>query len=164
MARTIAMEQASMRIAMLLTVLALLLTAAPASADKQQWGFVISDRAVLLVYGVLESDSITLSFICEPKRKMVDIVTTVLPPKVKLGQAGKVRLSNGSSSLEFAGKVGRDNEESGEHFSAPTAVDPRLFDLLEKGTSIRIDALGAHDSVPLRRIKGPLAQMRNACR
>ena len=145
-------------------LLALLLAASPASADKQSWGFLESGAEVFLVYGVPESEAITLSFICEPKKNKIDIVTTVLPSRVKVGQAGIVKLLNGSSSLEFKGKVGRDNEESGEHFSALTTIDPSLFDLLEKGTSLRIEAMGAHDSVPLTRIKGPLAQMRKACR
>lgn len=149
---------------MLCALLAMLLAASPASAEKQSWDFVTSGSEALLVYGVPESEAITLSFICEPKKNQIDIVTTVLPSKVKVGQAGAVKLSNGSSSLEFKGKVGRDNEESGEHFSALTAIDPRLFDLLEKGTSLRIEAMGARDSVPLTRIKKPLAQMRKACR
>lgn len=144
----------------LLTVLA----ASPASAEKQSWGFVKSGGEVFLVYGVPESEAVTLSFICAPKKNRIDIVTTVLPSRVEVGQAGTVKLLNGASSLEFKGKVGRDNEESGEHFSALTTIDPRLFDLLEKGTSLGIEAMGAHDSVPLKRIKGPLAQMRKACR
>jgi hypothetical protein len=52
----------------------------------------------------------------------------------------------------------------GTHFSAPTAFDARLFDLFDKGTSLRIEAMGARDSVPLAQIKKPLAQMRQACR
>ncbi|CAN0388972.1 unnamed protein product, partial [Phaeothamnion confervicola] len=83
--------------------------------------------------------------------------------KVKVGQAGAIKLTNRPSSLELKGKIGRDNEESGEHFSAPTTIDPRLFDLLETGTSL-IEAMGARGNVPLTRIKGPLTQMRKACR
>jgi hypothetical protein len=155
---------ALMRISMLCAVLAVLLTAAPASAEKQSWDFVKSGSEVLLVSGVPESEAVTLSFICGPKKNQIDIVTTVLPSSAKQGRAGKIKLTNGSSSLEYAGKTGRDNEESGVHFSALTTIDPRLFDLLEKGTSLRIEAMGARDSVPLTRIKGPLAQMRKACR
>lgn len=146
-------------------VLALLLSAAPAaSAETQSWGFVRSGSEALLVYGVPESEAVTLSFICEPKKKQIDVVTTVLPAKSKLGRQATIKLTNGSASLAFNGKVGRDNADSGEHVSAITAIDARLFDLLENGTSVRIDALGAHDSVPLKGIKGPLAQMRKACR
>ena len=145
--------------------LTLLLSVAPAvSAEKQSWDLVRSGREALLVYGVTESEAITLSFICEPKKRQIDVVTTVLPAKSKVGQAATIKLTNGSASLAFNGKVGRDNEDSGEHVSAIAPIDARLFDLLENGTSVRIDALGAHDSVPLIGIKRPLAQMRKACR
>jgi hypothetical protein len=154
-----------MRRSMLPFVLALLLSAAPAvSAEKQSWGFVRSGSEALLVYGVPESEAITLSFICEPKKKQIDVVTTVLPAKSKLGQAATIKLTNSSAGLDFKGKVGRDNADSGKHVSAMTAIDVRLFDLLENGTSVRIDVLSAHDSVPLKGIKAPLAQMRKACR
>jgi hypothetical protein len=138
--------------------------ATPAAAEKQSWGFVKSGSEALLVYGIPESEAVTLSFICEPKKKQIDVVTTVLPATVTVGQAATIKLSNGAASLDFKGKVGRDNADSGKHVSALTGLDPRLFDLLDNGTSVRIDALGAHDSVPLRGIKGPLAQMRRACR
>jgi hypothetical protein len=153
-----------MRMSMPCALAALLLTAAPATAEKQTWGFVKSGSEVLLVYGVPESEAITLSFICHPKRKSIEIVTTVLPQTAKQGRAGTIKLSNGSTSLEYSGKTGRDNAESGVHFAAPTTIQPRLFDLLETGASLRIEALGARDSVPLGRIKAPLAQMRKACR
>jgi hypothetical protein len=160
-----------MRTSMLCAMLALLaapalpLLAAPASsAEKQQWGFVKSQSSLLLVYGVPESHAITLSFICEPKKKTIDIVTTVLPAKVASKRAGAIKLSNGTSSLEYAGKTSQFDEDTGIHFSAETAIEPRLFDFLDKGTSLRIEAFGARDSVPLRGIKGPLTQMRNACR
>jgi hypothetical protein len=153
-----------MRMSMSCALAAVLLTAAPASAEKQTWGFVKSGSEVLLVYGVPESEAITLSFICEPSKKTIEIVTTVLPQKAKQGRAGTIKLSNGSTSLEFTGKTGRDNEETGVHFAAATTIEPPLFDLLARGTSLRIEALGARDSVPLGRIKAPLAQMRKACR
>jgi len=143
---------------------ATVLVASPAAAEKQSWGFVKSGAEVLLVYGVPESEAITVSFICAPKKRTIDVVTTVLPRDAKKGRTGIIKLSNGSSSVEYAGTVGRDNADSGVHFAAATTIDPQLFDLLDKGTTVRIDALGAHDIVPLNGIKKPLAQMRQACR
>jgi hypothetical protein len=143
---------------------ALLVT--PTSADKEQWSFVRSGSEALLVYGVPESDVTTLSFICEPKRRSIDIVTTELPKNVKGERPGRVKLTNAVASLEweFAGKTSRADEDRGIHFSAPSAIDTRLFDLLENGTSLRIEAMDARDSVPLAQIRKPLAQMRQACR
>ena len=144
--------------------LLMVLLAAPASAGREQWSFIRSGSEALLVYGVPETDLVTLSFICEPKRKTIDIVTTVLPGNVKGERPGRIKLSGTDASLEFAGKTSRYDEDRGIHFLAPTAIDARLFDLLDKGTSLRIEAMGARDSVPLARISKPLAQMRQACR
>jgi hypothetical protein len=154
-----------MRIAMPCALVALLLTAAPAQAapDKQSWDFIKTDNAALLVYGVPESDIITLSFICRPKKKTVEVVTTVLPARARKGSDGKVKLTNGTASFEYAGKAGGDADH-GIHFAATTPIDAKLFDLLEKGTAVRIGALGASDSVTLSGIRKPLAQMRQACR
>jgi hypothetical protein len=142
---------------------ALLVTGSPASAaDKQSWGFVRSGTELLLVYGVPESDVVTLSFICAPGKKTIEAVTTVLPRNVKPGRDGKVRLSNGTSSREYAGKTGGDDDQ-GFHLAASTAIDEKLLELLDKGTSVRIETLGAGDHAPLNGVKKPLTQMRQAC-
>ena len=155
-----------MRIAISCAIGALLLTtaAAPVAAalDKQSWGYIKAGDERFLVYGVPESDIITLSFICTPKTKTVEVVTTVLP-KVKAGREGKIKLSNGSTSLEYAGWTGGNND-MGYHLAAKTPINAKMFDLLEKGTAVRIDALGKSDTVTLSGIKKPLAQMRQACR
>jgi hypothetical protein len=158
-------ENTLMRIAMPCALVALLLTAMPASAapDKQSWGYIEAGDERFLVYGVPESDSITLSFICTPKKKSVEVVTTVMPANVKKGRDGKIRLTNGSASLEYAARIGGDLDV-GMHFAGTTPIDAKMFDLLDKGTAVRIEALGKSDSVPLGGIKKPLAQMRQACR
>lgn len=152
-----------MRNSMLCLSLVLAMVSGPAFADKKSWGFIKTGPEALLVYGVPESDIVTLSLICAPAKKSIEIVTTVLPRNVKPGRDGRIRLSNGTSSLEYAGKTGGDDDR-GMHLAATTAIDARLFDLLDKGTAVRIDALGASDSVPLGTVRKPLAQMRQACR
>ena len=155
-----------MRIAILCTALAMMLAAAPASAEnqKQSWGFYKSGQEAILVYGVQESEQITLSFICEPKKKTLEIISTVMPAKAVAGRPGKIALSNGSSSLKYAGKTAQGANDTGIHFGAPIAIEPRLFDLLGTGKWLRIDSLGAREVIPLAGIKGKLAQMRKACR
>jgi hypothetical protein len=153
-----------MRIPVLCITLAVALASGPAAAQKQSWGFAKSGSAALLVYGVPDSHAVTLSFICEPKKKTIDVVTTVLPRNAKKDRTGIIKLSNGSATVEYAGTIGRDNEDSGLHFAAATTIDAELFDLLDKGTSVRVEALGASENVPLNGIKKPLTQMRQACR
>ena len=156
-----------MRIAISCAIGALMLTAvaAPVAAvpNKQSWDFIKAGDERFLVYGVPESDIITLSFICDTKKKSVEVVTTVLPSRVKAGRAGKIKLSTGSASLEYAGFTGG-NLDMGFHLAATTPIDAKMFDLLEKGTAVQIEALGKKDSVTLSGIKKPLAQMRQECR
>ena len=152
-----------MRPSLLSAVLALSLTAAT-PPDKQQWGFTKSDDDVRLYYGVPESEAVTLSFVCEPKRKKITIVSLVLPHNPRPKRPGTIRFSNGPSILEYAGMTERDSDDSGIIFVASIPVDQRIFELLEKGTFLQIDSLGSHERVPLHGIKGPLAQMRKTCR
>src|SRR5262250_968955 len=108
---------ARMRIALLGLIALLAAVPAVSAAEKQSWGFVTSGDQVLLVYGVPESEAVTLSFICAPKRKRITIVTTVLPDKARAGRAVTIRLVNGATTLDYAGKTGRDSAEDGVHAS-----------------------------------------------
>jgi hypothetical protein len=153
-----------MRISILWGVLAMVLATPALSADKEQWGFLKSDSDARLFYGVPESESITLSLICEPKRKRMFIVSAVLPHNVRAKRSGKIKLSNGSASLEYPGKTEPERGEGPATIVARVAIDPRLFDLLDKGTSLVIESLDARESVPLDGVKEPLGQMRGVCR
>jgi hypothetical protein len=153
-----------MRLAILCTAVALLSAAELAAAQEQQWGFVKSDPVVTLFFGVPESDAGTLYVVCDPGAKKIDIVTRVLPRKAGKGRVGKIGLSNDSARLEYAGRTVQENEDSGIHFEASTTIDPRLFDLLGTGMSLRIEVLGARERVSLAGVARPLAQMREACR
>ena len=153
-----------MRIALLGLIALLAAVPAVSAAEKQSWGFVTSGDQVLLVYGVPESEAVTLSFICAPKRKRITVVTTVLPDKARAGRPVTIRLVNGATTLDYAGKTGRDSAEDGVHASAEIAIDPRLYDLLANGKSVRVEVADARETVPLKGIAGPLAKMRAACR
>src|SRR5262249_4699881 len=141
---------------MLLSLLIAMLAAVAAAAEKQSWGFVTSGDQVLLVYGVPESEAVTLAFICAPKRKRMTLVTTVLPDKARAGRPVTIRLVNGATTLDYAGKTGRDSAEDGVHASAEIAIDPRLYDLLAKGKSVRVEVADARETVPLAGVAGPL--------
>src|SRR5688572_14944720 len=115
---------------MLITIGALSLIATTARAEnKEQWGFIRYDRYVLLFYGVPESEAGTLYFACEPKKK-VSIITPVMRPRAKIGDAGRIKLTNGPASQEYVGKAVRENEDDGIQFEAETPINPRIFTLL----------------------------------
>src|SRR6187549_2988582 len=102
-----------MRISVLCTVIALVLAAAPASAARESWGFHQSGEEAILVHGVPESEQITITFICESKKKNIQIGSTVMPRRTGPKRAGKIKLSNGSSSLEYPGKTSQGINDTG---------------------------------------------------
>jgi hypothetical protein len=151
-----------MRLSLMASALTLALAAPVQGANKESWGFVTSGDEVLLVYGVPESDIITVSFICEPKANKLEIVTTVLPARPRKGQSVKATLSNGVVTAAYDGNVGH-HEEHGYHFAAQTAADPKVVDILRFGVALTISIPGKRERVPLRGIAAPLAKFQAAC-
>ncbi len=133
-----------------------------APADKQKWDFVGGTDARLF-YGVPESDVVTLSIICEPKRKRINVVSFVLPPKARPGAVLKIKLSNGGARLEYDGKVGRDRAHEISYVEARAGFDRKLFDFLNAGSALTVEVGGARESIPLAGIARPLGTMRRAC-
>src|SRR5262249_47891100 len=80
-----------------LMVLAL---AGPAAAQNgQRWGFVQAGaNDVRLFYGLPDSDVVTLSVICNPKRKSLRVADFAIPRAAKVGQKLRVTLTVGTST------------------------------------------------------------------
>src|SRR6266545_4589208 len=98
-----------MRITLVASALMLALAGNAAGANKESWDFVEADKeTVQLIYGVPESEAVTISFWCETKPKRIEIVTTVLPPRPRKGQTVKTTLSNGVATAAYDGKIGYD--------------------------------------------------------
>ena len=151
-----------MRLALMASAVTLALAVPAQGANKQSWGFVESGKEALLVYGVPESDIITISFICEATQKRIEIVTTVLPSKPRKGQPLRTTLTNGAVTAAHGGNVGH-HPEHGFHFEASTAAEPKVVDVLRSGTSLTIGIPGKQHRVPLRGVAKPLAQFEAAC-
>ena len=152
-----------MRVTLAASALMLALAAPTQGADKQSWGFVELGQEALLVYGIPESDIITLSFICEPKPKRIEIVTTILPSKPRKGQPLRTTLSNGAASVAYDGKVGMSSPEHGFHFAFSAGAEPKVVDILRSGTSLTISIPGKQERVPMRGVAGPLGKFETAC-
>ena len=141
----------------------LLALAAPAkSADKESWDFIKSGTEAQLSYGVPESDVVTLIFRCDAKTKPIEIVSTVLPPKPKKGQALTTTLRSGALAAAYDGKIGH-HSEHGFHFEASAPAEPKLVDVLKSGTTLTIGIPGKQLRVPLKGVAKPLAQFETAC-
>jgi hypothetical protein len=150
-----------MRLTLSASALMLALSAPAQGVNKEQWGFIQSGDEARLFYGIPESDSVTIVFACEPKKKSIEIVTTVLPAKPKKGQPLKTTLNSGSMSAAHDGKIGRSSGEF--HFEAPAPAEPKAVDLLKSGTALTIAIPGRQVRVPLRGVAKPLAQFEAAC-
>jgi hypothetical protein len=96
------------RMRAILAAFALMVAAAAtcARADQQVWGFVRSGEDVQLFYGVPDSGTLTIAFMCEAKAKGITVVSTVLPPKPRKGQSIRTTLSNGAAIAAYGGKLG----------------------------------------------------------
>jgi hypothetical protein len=129
----------------------------------EQWDFVRSDSDMTLFYGIPESDDLTVSIVCDPARKQIDLINLVLPPKPRLATTLKVKLSNGSGTREYSGKVGRDRN-GGPFFSeSRLGFDGDLFDFLKTGSRLTVEVPGKRTAIPLAGLSKPLALMRQAC-
>ena len=148
-----------------LSLLAMLAAfAAPAqAAEKQSWNFVKAGETIQFAYGVPESHAVTIIFRCEAAGQRVEIVSTVMPRNPKNGQAARTTLSNGSTTVVYDGKFGRDSEDSGFHFTTSVAAEPNVFAVLKSGKTLTISLPGGRDHVPLKGVAKPLAQFEAAC-
>ena len=159
----ITLTASALILALMTLVLASLTRASPArAAEKQVWGFVESGSEALLVYGVPESDVVTLSFICDTGKKRVEVVSTVLPAKPRTGQAVKTTLRNGDATAAYDGKIGH-SESGGFYVEASVAAEPKVVDVLRTGTALTISIPGREKRVPLRGVTEPLARFEAAC-
>jgi len=143
----------------------ILALAVPAQGEeKESWDYVEDGRGSMqIVYGIPESEAVTIAFWCEPKRKRIEIVTTVLPSRPRKGQPLKTTLSNGTVTAAYDGKIGQDAGHETFHFAATTPADPKVLDVVRSGTSLTIGIPGKRERVPLRGIAKPLARYETAC-
>jgi hypothetical protein len=148
-----------------LSLLAMLMAlAAPAqAAEKQSWDYIKSGETIQFSYGVPDSHEVTIIFRCAAGGKSVDIVSTITPRKPKKGQAAKTTLSNGSTTVVYDGKFGRDSEDSGFHFFARVPATPNMFAVLKSGKTLTISLPGGQDRVPLRGVAKSMAEFEAAC-
>ena len=148
-----------------LSLLAMLMAlAVPAqAAEKQSWDFVKAGETIQFAYGVPESHAVTIIFRCEAAGQRVEIVSTVVPRNPKKGQAAKTTLGNGSTSVVYDGKFGRDSEDDGFYFRASVPAEPNVFAVLKSGKTLTISLPGGRDRVPLKGVAKPMAQFEAAC-
>lgn len=142
-----------------------IMLAAPApapAAERQSWGIEKTDEAVHLYYGVPESDSVTIAFVCKTRTKQIEIVSAILPDKSKKGEPITTILSNGTDTADHDGKVvGDDGDDL--HVQAIVSADRKVTEVLRSGRSLSIRVRGRLERVPLRGAAKPLAEFEKLC-
>jgi hypothetical protein len=141
------------------------LVMAPAQAlDKHAWGFIKTGASdARLIYGISESDVVTLIFACDSGSGRIEIVTTVLPPKPRKGRPLRTTLRNGAVTAVYDGKIGYSSSSEEYHFEASVAADPKVVGILKSGPSLTIGTPGRQERVPLKGVARPLARFEAAC-
>jgi hypothetical protein len=142
----------------------LALTVSAQASNKFSWGFIkTGESEARLIYGIPESDIVTLVFICDAKKKRVDIVTNVLPAKQRKDQPLRTTLRNGATTVAYDGKIAYSTWSKEYHFEASTAAEPRVVDILKSGTSVTVGIPGHSERVPLKGVAKALVQFEAAC-
>ena len=151
-----------MRLTLTAVALTLALAAPAPGADEQQWGFIEADGDARLFYGVPDSGSLTIVFICEAERRHIEVVTTVLPRRPRTGQSVRTTLGNGALTARYDGKIGH-TESEGFYSTASAAFAPAILDVLKSGTTLTISVQDKRERVPLRGVADSLAKFEAAC-
>ncbi len=151
-----------MRVTMAAGALTIALAASAAGAERQQWGFVDAGGEAQLFYGIPDSGSLTIAFICKSEQRQLELVTTVLPRRPRKGDTLRTTLRNGAVAASFVGTLGHTDEE-GYFSEASAAFAPTVLDVVRSGARLTISVPGKQERVPLRGIAGPLAKFETAC-
>src|SRR5262249_41496871 len=102
--------------------------------------------------------------ICKPRSKGMRLGSRVIGGNGRRGANLKTKLSNGRSSLDFSGRVVRDEgPDAVSLFEARVPASSELFDFLKTGSTLTIEAGSARRTVPLRDILQPPATWMRAC-
>jgi hypothetical protein len=152
------------RITTLAAALACVPAGAATAAAVAEWGFVQAGTDdVRLFYGFPESEDVTLSIICHPRRKQLVIAVFALPRGAKAGQRVRVTLRAGGKNTAHNGKVVRDRVHGGIYVAAPARADTRIFEPLRASGTLTVAAGSKRETVPLKNVAEPLAKMKKAC-
>ncbi len=151
-----------MRATLAAAVLMAALAAPAAGADRQQWSFIASDGEGQLSYGVPDSGSLTIAFICRARGQEIEVVTTVVPRKPRAGHSIETTLANGAATAAYEATLGHTKAE-GYYSGASAVFAPTVLDVVRSGTTLTISVPGRRQRVPLRGIADPLARFTAAC-
>ena len=147
-----------------LALVSLLALALPAAAQqKMTWHVQESDDSAALVFGVPESDDVTLFFLCKPGTPGLTVQSVIGSKGLEKDADTTLVLSAGGVKKSFAGK-GVANEDSGSVDVEAAGQMADLKALAKASGSLTIEVKGAKRAVALSGIGAQVTKFEAACK
>ena len=127
------------------------------------WTFDDSGDSPTLQYGNPDADDIVILFACEPQSKRMHVSEFVGSNALVPGNTAKLRLINGSASIDYAGQTIANETDGSANIEVWTSIDPKLFALLKSGTALTIDIANKQEIIPLKGAASEVAALEKAC-
>jgi hypothetical protein len=118
-----------------------------------------------LTYSRTNGDDAKISLSCEIDKGLVRIIVFDVPAKgMKMGDGGRVRLSNGYARVEVAATaLPNEKNPRAVDLGGLTKVSPRLFSLLKSGDTMVVEVPGRTTGVPLKSLDKKAEAFERAC-
>lgn len=147
-----------------LALVSLVALALPAAAQqKMTWHVQESDDSAALVFGVPESDDVTLFFLCKPGTPGLTVQSVIGSKGLEKDAETTLVLSAGGVKKSFAGKA-VPNEDSGSVDVEAAGQMADLKALAKASGSLTIEVKGAKRAVALSGIGAQVTKFEAACK
>jgi hypothetical protein len=148
----------------LIVVLLAMAGLGPAAAQgPRTWLFDDSSDLVTLQYGTPESDDVVIAMSCEANTRTIRINEFASSSSLTPGRTAKLKLTNGSASLEYSGQALANEMDGGVNLEVVVPADAKLFALLKGGPSLTIDVAGTQGTVPMKAAAPYIPALEKAC-
>jgi hypothetical protein len=134
-----------------------------AAQGARTWLFDDSSDLVTLQYGTPESDDVVIAVSCEAGSKTMRITEFAGSSSLTPGRPARLKLSNGSQTIEYSGQAVANEMDGGVNLEVATAPDAKFFALLKSGASLTIDVGGKQATVPLKAAAPYVASLEKVC-
>ena len=146
-----------------IALLALLLAAPAGAQEARTWMFNFDSDTAVLQYGTPDSDDAVLVIACEPGKKTMRINEFVGSASLVPGRAARLKLGNGTASLDYAGQTVANEMDGTVNIEVTAALDPKLIAVLKAGSTLTVDIAGKPTAIPLKDAAPHVAEFEKAC-
>ncbi len=134
-----------------------------AAQGARTWLFDDSSDVATLQYGTPESDDVVIAVSCETGSRTMRITEFAGSSSLTPGRPARLKLSNGSQTIEYPGQAVANEMDGGVNLEVATAPDAKFFALLKGGASLTIDVGGKQTTVPLKAAGPHLPALEKVC-